>query len=182
MLSRVVTITGILLLGILAGACRRGSDSDTAPEPCLLAAQDLPPGWRIMSSSEMPPIDKTPWWLQNPQLLEGDEAQALFADDRPSNAARVWASIYAEGDDGDGRVLVFCLTYPSRNDAEAGYELLRGESSAEGGQINLVGFLRKDQNTVVVVSIDTDVSSSDRDVFERYFHSVTAPLRLDVGR
>jgi len=133
----------------------------------MIPSQNLPPGWRVMAPSEMPPIDKTPWWQQNPQRLEGQETEQLLVDGQPSTASRVWATLYAKGEE---RVVVFCLTYPTQEKADLELARFQNEGSGDGVD-NLVGFSEREPHTIIVMSVPAE--SADRESFVAYFRSVT---------
>jgi len=74
------TIGLLVVLGVacaLLGCKSTGTDNVQKECKALISPENLPSGWRLLPTSEMPPIDKTPWWTKNPQLLEIGRASCM---------------------------------------------------------------------------------------------------------
>lgn len=165
-LAVIFLVSAVCLIG--CGASRQGCSS-TDPGHCeaIIPGDTLPPGWRMMDSSEMPPIDKTPWWHRNPQSLKGRETRVLDEEIWSTTASQVWAVIYAKAYE---RVVMFCYTYSSAHDARIAYAHLQRESSPDN---TLLGVSRKDKNTIIFMSLPA--KCPDRDFFVRHFAAVACP-------
>lgn len=162
-----------LLLGwgmfCVLGCGQGGARHDQQQGPCAAVIPDerLPAGWRLLPTSEMPPIDKTPWWVKNPQVLEGSAARQVDVNGQPTTASRVWAVIY-END--DNRIPIFCFSYSSPEQASAEYRVFTagGTSSEE-----LIGMPRGREDTIVIMHIPA--ACPDRGFFVAHFESVAKP-------
>ena len=133
----------------------------------IIQGRDLPAGWALLPVSEMPPIDKTPWWVTNPQVLEGTACKQIDVGGEPSRASRIHASIYEKQ---ECRVTAFCFVYSSADQASTDFRTLtQGEPSDE----DFVGFVKGALHTLVVMNIPSDCP--DRDFFVQHFKDVADP-------
>ena len=165
---RALAVTLGLGLLLAAGCAQPGSC------PAFIPEAHLPAGWAPLPTSELPPIDKTPWWTQNPQVLEGDGLAALDLSGRPTTASRLLAAIYAKADD---RVVLFCLDYASAQLASDEYQALVSEGASSD---RFIGLLKAREHAIVIMHISH--ACADRDFFAAHFDSVvseaTEPLFL----
>ena len=125
----------------------------------------LPVGWRLMPKSEMPPIDKTPWWVDNPLLLDGKAATKVDVAGRPTRAISVVAAMY-EYEKDYVRIPVLVLTYANADDASAEYSVLKKDLSFE----QFVGVGRS-ANSIVMMTIPT--RCPDRGFFLKHFEAIS---------
>jgi hypothetical protein len=142
---------------------------DGMQETCaaFIPPNSLPPGWLMLPTSEMPPVDKTPWWVRNPQLLEGDATRQIDIDGQPTAASKIWAVIYGKELE---RVFITCFIYPSEKEASTEYlAILKDASPTE----TLPGMLKDQRDTIVIMQLPPDFP--DREFFVQHFESVVKP-------
>ncbi len=162
-----VVVGSVLIFAACLVGCESVSD-DPASCDAIIPANALPPDWRMMASSEMPPIDKTPWWQENPQLLKGKQTEVLEWHDRPTTATKAWAVIYANS--GYDRVVIFSCTYSKSGEAHKDYAGWQ-KSPPTGGA--MVGFSRKEKNTIIFMNVEE--ACPDRAFFVNHFNTVAVP-------
>ncbi len=167
--------TACWLGGALCGC--HGVDARQSRGKCsaIIDPDALPAGWRMLSASEMPPIDKTPWWTSNPQLLEGDAVQAIEFGGRPAGASKVWAAIYAKG---YHRVVAFCLIYPTAQAAIAECRTLATARAIDG----CLGTLKVDAKAIVIVSTSSPSDCPDWELFVKHFETVATRVPPSSGQ
>ena len=168
----VVLCIALVALGLAAG-CNGQGLAASQEFPVIIPQQSLPNGWRLMPSSEMPPIDKTPWWRENPVLLEDRETKQLNVEGQPTSARKVWAATYEKG---DHRVLLFSLAYATPGEADAEYKLFQNGQ----GQSDLLGFSRHDKNRIVFMSFSPECP--DRDLLIKHFEAMARPQHMKRSR
>lgn len=150
----------------LTGCAPASSPTSGVADRCVIPASELPRGWGMVPASEMPPIDKTPWWHENPQTLNGDETKAFLIGDHPIRASRVRAVIY-END--TYRAVIFRLAYQSTAEAQADYAILARERNPKETSLALSG---KQAKTILLMNVAAD--APERDFFVHRFQGAVA--------
>ena len=143
-----------------------GPDKQSQARQAIITQEQLPAGWTMSPTSEMPPSDKMPWWTTNPLVLEGREAKVLDEVGQPASASRVQAAMYQKDDKG---LMICCLTYPTQEAvAWMRNHIEEGPSPIEE---RFVGFSRFSPNTLILISFDRECP--DRSFFVNHFEAIT---------
>ncbi len=151
-------------VGALSGCNSGGAENMQNECEALISPDDLPTGWMILPTSEMPPIDKTPWWTKNPQLLEGSAVRQVDLEGQPTRASRIWAVIYGKE---DYRVAIFCFIYSTAEETSAEYRAVTRERPSPE---EFFGVLKDRTDALMVMNLPSDCP--DREFFVKHFEAV----------
>ncbi|MCY2927003.1 MAG: hypothetical protein NT031_16535 [Planctomycetota bacterium] len=134
----------------------------------MIAAKDLPAGWRMLERSELPLSDKMPWWKENPLVLRGRDVKTLPLGNDSITASEVHGAFYAKG---SCCVMLLCLTYPTPEAAQSDLRRMLKDYDRKNGR---VGIANTRPDTIVFVLCDREVDSSARTFFVRHFERLAA--------
>jgi hypothetical protein len=166
--TRIVVAAGLLLA--LAGCT--GPHKDAGWEAAVIPPAELPAGWALLPSSEMPLNCKMPWWTENPQVLRVPFPEELvLTTDMELEATVFYAAAYVKGD--QGGVVMFALSYDSDHKAERAYQHLY--QSCQPNESQRLGVSRRDRNTIALMLPEPD--TPDREFFVKRFERLTRPDR-----
>lgn len=164
-MNGVAVLLSCIIVMLCGCACHPPADESLVTLP----DRELPTGWTMMPSSEMPPIDKTPWWKKNPQFIRGTEIRRfeILPEGAAESVCSMWTAMYAKGED---RIMLSCFAYPTLESAADALGRLQEEDAVGPG--TSVQLSLNDRKTIVLMSIPADCPS--RQFFLDHFKSITA--------
>ena len=160
---------GLTCCALAAVGCRGLSRQNQPVEACpipILTNRQLPTGWTLVPSEEMPMSDACEFWRDNPQYFTGAAVHSWDMEGSPTTASSIWAvAYYSDNDTSAGAVALLCFRYATQAAASADYE--RMKAIPDESQSQMMGFMRGRRDTILVESLEGPFP--DRDFFIKYF-------------
>ena len=140
----VAVITLVLALAALAGC--GGAPRDPAMNIVLIPPAELPPGWALIPSSEMPLYPQTPWMHENPQVVDCKTLEDSKFLGPKSKATRMWVAMYRKHD--NYSVSIYAASFDNPQDLERARQVVPGM----GFHGCLIGFAKHAPNTLAFLA------------------------------